>query len=112
VSEPATVAVHLQNLDMMCEPVEQRAGQPRHAGRHAFSMTPNTDVHSSNGKLLVTIARAAFVALAEDLEQQFGAGDARYRELDARLLSIASTMGADLGEADIRKTITIVRPER
>jgi DNA-binding MarR family transcriptional regulator len=36
-------------------------------------------------------------------------GDARYRELDARLLSIASTMGADLGEADIRKTITIVR---
>jgi DNA-binding MarR family transcriptional regulator len=36
-------------------------------------------------------------------------GDARYRELNARLLSIASTMGADLGEADIHKTITIVR---
>ena len=36
-------------------------------------------------------------------------GDARYRELDARLLSIASTMGVALSEADIRKTIEIVR---
>jgi DNA-binding MarR family transcriptional regulator len=36
-------------------------------------------------------------------------GDARYRELDARLLSIASTMGVALSEPDIRKTIEIVR---
>ena len=36
-------------------------------------------------------------------------GDARYRELDARLLSIATTMGVALSEADIRKTIEIVR---
>ncbi len=36
-------------------------------------------------------------------------GDAHYRELDARLLSIASTMGIALSEADIRKTIEIVR---
>ena len=36
-------------------------------------------------------------------------GDARYRELDARLLSIASTLGVSLSEADIRKTIEIVR---
>jgi DNA-binding MarR family transcriptional regulator len=36
-------------------------------------------------------------------------GDARYRDLDARLLSIASTMGVALSEADIRKTIEIVR---
>src|SRR5215470_14850386 len=36
-------------------------------------------------------------------------GDARYRELDARPLSIASTMGADLSEPDIRKTIDIAR---
>jgi DNA-binding MarR family transcriptional regulator len=36
-------------------------------------------------------------------------GDARYRELNARLLSIASTMGVALSEADIRKTIEIVR---
>ena len=36
-------------------------------------------------------------------------GDARYRKLDARLISIASTMGVALSEADFRKTIEIVR---
>jgi DNA-binding MarR family transcriptional regulator len=36
-------------------------------------------------------------------------GDARYRELNARFLAIASTMGVGLSEADIRKTIKIVR---
>jgi hypothetical protein len=36
-------------------------------------------------------------------------GDARYRELSARLLSIASTMGVALREPDIRKTTEIVR---
>jgi DNA-binding MarR family transcriptional regulator len=36
-------------------------------------------------------------------------GEARYRELDARFRSIASTMGAGLGQADIRRTIEIVR---
>ena len=36
-------------------------------------------------------------------------GHARYRELSTRLLEIASTIGADLIEADIRKTTEIVR---
>jgi len=36
-------------------------------------------------------------------------GHARYRELSARFLAIASTMGADVSEADIRKTVEIVR---
>jgi DNA-binding MarR family transcriptional regulator len=36
-------------------------------------------------------------------------GGARYRELNARFLVIASTMGAALSEADIRKTTEIVR---
>jgi DNA-binding MarR family transcriptional regulator len=36
-------------------------------------------------------------------------GDARYGELNARFLAIASMMGAGLGEADIRKTTEIVR---
>src|SRR5215467_1526441 len=36
-------------------------------------------------------------------------GHARYRELSARLVEIASTMGADFGEADIHKTTEIVR---
>jgi len=36
-------------------------------------------------------------------------GDARYRELNARFLVIASTMGVALSEADIRKTTETVR---
>jgi DNA-binding MarR family transcriptional regulator len=36
-------------------------------------------------------------------------GDARYRELNARFLAIASTMGVALSEADIRRAIEIVR---
>ena len=36
-------------------------------------------------------------------------GDARYRELYARLLSIASTIGVALSEPDIRRTTEIVR---
>lgn len=36
-------------------------------------------------------------------------GDARYRELNARFLAIASTMGVGLSEADIRKTAEILR---
>jgi DNA-binding MarR family transcriptional regulator len=36
-------------------------------------------------------------------------GEARYRELSARLLTIASSMGADLSETDIRKSSEIVR---
>src|SRR5262244_1646188 len=36
-------------------------------------------------------------------------GEAHYRALNARLLASASTMGATLGEADIRKTIETVR---
>jgi DNA-binding MarR family transcriptional regulator len=36
-------------------------------------------------------------------------GDARYRELNARFLVIASNMGVALSEADIRKTTEIVR---
>ena len=36
-------------------------------------------------------------------------GNARYREMSASLLTIASTMGAELSEVDIRKTTEIVR---
>ncbi|WP_163267704.1 MarR family winged helix-turn-helix transcriptional regulator [Chelativorans alearense] len=36
-------------------------------------------------------------------------GEARYSELTASLLSIASTMGGDVSEVDIRKTTDIVR---
>jgi DNA-binding MarR family transcriptional regulator len=36
-------------------------------------------------------------------------GEARYRQLSARLLESASTMGAALSQPDIRKTIQVVR---
>jgi DNA-binding MarR family transcriptional regulator len=36
-------------------------------------------------------------------------GDARYRELNARFLAIASTLGVALNEPDIRRTTEIVR---
>jgi DNA-binding MarR family transcriptional regulator len=36
-------------------------------------------------------------------------GDARFREMSARFLAIASTMGAGLSETDIRKAAAIVR---
>jgi DNA-binding MarR family transcriptional regulator len=36
-------------------------------------------------------------------------GDARYRELNARLISIASTIGVALRESEIRRTAAIVR---
>jgi DNA-binding MarR family transcriptional regulator len=36
-------------------------------------------------------------------------GDTRYREMNARFLVIASTMGVDLSETEIRKTTAIVR---
>ncbi len=38
-----------------------------------------------------------------------GEGEGRYRALDAKLLVMASTMGEGLGEADIRRTVEIVR---
>ena len=43
------------------------------------------------------------------LVQLTAKGETRYRELNARLLVIASTMGAALSEAEIRKTIEVVR---
>ena len=44
--EPVAVAVHFEDVDVVGQPVEQRAGQ---------RSEPNTPVHSSNGRLLVTM---------------------------------------------------------
>lgn len=43
------------------------------------------------------------------LVQLTAKGDARYRELEARLVAIASTMGGPLNESEIRRTIDVVR---
>jgi DNA-binding MarR family transcriptional regulator len=36
-------------------------------------------------------------------------GEVRYRELEARFLAIASTLGAALGDAEIRKATEVLR---
>ena len=43
--EPGAFDVHLQDVDLMREAVEERAGEPFRA---------EDEVHSSNGRLLVT----------------------------------------------------------
>jgi len=43
------------------------------------------------------------------LVQLTGKGEARYREMNARFLAIASTVGVAVKDADIRKTTEIVR---
>jgi hypothetical protein len=63
VSEPEAVAIHLEDMDVMREAVEERAGEP---------------LGTEYGRPLIErqIARdqraASLVALAEDLEQQLG----------------------------------------
>ena len=63
--EPVAVAVHLEDVDVVGEPVEQRAGQPL-GGEHAGPLVERQVAGDDGG--------AALVALAEHLEQQFGAG--------------------------------------
>lgn len=67
-------------------------------------------------RLADELAAEGLVALVDNpkhrrskLVQLTPKGDARYRALNARFLAIAATMGAALGEADIRKTTAIVR---
>ena len=47
--------------------------------------------------------------LRSKLAQLTRKGEARYRDMNARFLAIASTMGVALSEAEIRKTSEIVR---
>ncbi len=63
--EPVAIAIHLKNVDVVGEPVEQRTGEPLGAEdrRPVFK-----------GKIGRHDDRAPLVALAEDLEQKFGAG--------------------------------------
>jgi len=63
--EPVALAVQLQNVDVMRQPIEQRAGQPL-AAEDAGPFL-EWQVRRDDG-------RAAFVTLAEDLEEQLGAG--------------------------------------
>ena len=63
--EAEAVAVHLQDVDVVGEPVEQRAGEPF----RAQDFGP-----FGEGQVAGDHRRATLVALAEHLEEQFGAG--------------------------------------
>ena len=65
VFEPEAVAVHLQDVNVMGEAIEQRASEPLGA-EHAGPLV--------EGQVAGDDDRAALVALAEDLEQQLGTG--------------------------------------
>ena len=63
--EPIALAVQLQNMDMVREAIEQRAGEPL-AAEDACPFLER-QIRGDNG-------RAAFMTLAEDLEEQLRAG--------------------------------------
>ena len=65
MSEPEAVTVHLEDMDVMGEAVEERAGEP--LGTEYARPLVEWQIAGDQ-------RAAALVALAEDLEQQFGPG--------------------------------------
>jgi len=65
VLEPEAVAVHLEDVNVVGKAIEQRASKAL-GGEHAGPLVEGQVAGDDN--------RAALVALAEDLEQQLGAG--------------------------------------
>src|SRR5947209_10122497 len=63
--EAIAVAVHFEDMDVVGEPIEQRAGQPL-GPEHAGPLVERQIAGDDGG--------AALVALAEDFEQELGAG--------------------------------------
>ena len=63
--EPIAFTVHFENVDVMGQAIEQCAGEPLGA-KHARPFVKR-EIAGDDGRL-------AFIALAEDLEQQLGAG--------------------------------------
>jgi hypothetical protein len=63
--ETEAIAVHLQDMDVVGEAVEQRAGEPFRA--KDFGPFREGQIAGDHG-------RATLVALAEHLEEEFGAG--------------------------------------
>src|SRR5437016_14518613 len=63
--EPVAVAVHFEDMDVVGQPIEQRAGQPL-GPEHAGPLVERQIAGDEGG--------AAFVTLAEDLEQELCSG--------------------------------------
>ena len=71
VAEAVAVAVHLQDMDVVGEPVQQRAGEAFRS-EHLGSLVEGQVGGDQDG--------APLVALAEDLEEQFGPGAGQWHE--------------------------------
>ena len=63
--EAIAAAVHFEDVDVVCQPIEQRTGQPL-GPKHAGPLVERQIAGDEGG--------AALVALAEDLEQELRAG--------------------------------------
>src|SRR6516164_5695176 len=62
--EAIAIAVHLEDVDVVCQPIEQRAGQP--LGPEPAGPLVKRQIAGDEGG-------AALVTLAEDLKQKLGA---------------------------------------
>src|SRR5258705_5283559 len=83
--EPIAVAVHFEDVDVVGQPVEQRTGQPL-GPEHAGPLVERQIAGDEGG--------AALVALAEDFEQELGAGR-RQRHI-AELINDQQLVGRQL----------------
>src|ERR1022692_471550 len=105
MGQPEAVAVHLEDMDVMREAVEERAGEP---------------LGTEHGRPLIErqIARdqraASLVALAEDLEQQLGPSR-RERHIaefvdDQQLVAGELTLKSECGRSIAKKWILCSTP--
>ena len=85
MGEPVAVAVHLEDVDVVGQPVEQRAGQALGA-EHGCPLVERQVAGDDGG--------AALVSLGEHLEQQLGAG-LRQRHV-AELVDDQQLVGGEL----------------
>ena len=87
--EAVALAVHLDDVDVVGEPVQQRAGEP-FGSKHVGPLVEGQIGGDEDG--------AAFVALAEDLEEEFRAGGGQGDE--AQLVDDEQLVARQLPAAD------------
>jgi hypothetical protein len=91
VLKPKAIAVHLEDVDVVGKAIEQRTGQP--LGTEDADPFIERQVAGDDD-------RAALVALAEDLEQQLGAGVRAERSLVRRRSAACSRRADAAGATD------------
>ncbi len=74
VFEPEAFAVHLQDVDMMGEPVEERAGEAFGTEDTGPFIVLKARLRHDERQVRCHDGRAALIALGEDLKEKFGPG--------------------------------------